>query len=697
MPDSRVRFIILKIIAVVLLAVLCIKLVQLQLVDGEQYYEVSQNRMSSTFVEKAPRGEIYDRYGEPLVTNEVGYSLQLTKSKEDDQEFNEMLVKLVNLLEEEGCPHTDSLPISDYPFAYRFNDDNEDGSTEDEEEAWFSKNEKLVDRQTSASEVIAKLAEKYNVDAQYDPSAVRWITGIRYEADMRGYSWTSPFMIADDVGVNVVSKVKERQSEFPNVIVSQSYKRSYEKDGLATHVLGRVGKMNEKEYEIFKEKGYSYNDIVGKQGIEKYAEEYLRGTDGTTGSSRSVDGKDISVIEDKAPVPGDYLVLTIDSKLQQVVQDSLEKNIKEIAAAGAGKEKEGGDAVAGAAVVLDIKNGDVLSAATYPTYSMEDFNERYSELANDENKPLWNRAVSGTYTPGSTYKPLTAIAALETGAVTADELIEDKGIYTEYADYQPRCWIWSDYQTTHGKINVSKAIEVSCNYFFYEAGKRTGIAALDQYSKMFGLGEYTGIELPEEVKGQVASPEYKAKAASSVTDSGWYGGDTLQAAIGQSYNSFTPVQLANYAATIANGGTRYKVNLIKGIHSSVDGSIVKEHEPQVTEKINISDETINAVKSGMKRVVDEGSASSIFSDYPIEIGGKTGTAQVGSKVSNNAVFMAFAPFENPEIAVAVVLEHGYKGSNAAYVARDIFDEYFHLNENSPQQEEQNQTVGGLMR
>ncbi len=686
MVDSRARIIILKIAAVLLLVILGAKLVQLQLIEGEEYYEVSQNRMSASYVEEAPRGEIYDRYGNPLVTNEVVYSLQLTKGSGDDAEFNKMLVDLVNILERAGIAHTDSLPVSDYQYVYEFEDENEDGSVDDERAAWFENNSELATSSTSAEEVIARLAEKYNVDPGYDATAVRWITGIRYEADMRGYSWTSPFTIAEDVGVEVVSQIKERQAEFPNVIVSNTYKRKYEQDGLAMHLLGRVGKMNESEYEIFKDQGYSYNDIVGKQGLEKYAESYLRGEDGTVGASADIGDGEVSVVENKAPVPGNYIITTIDSHLQKAAEQALEKNIQEIAAAGAGQEKKGGDAAAGAAVVIDIKNGDALALASYPSYTMEEFNENYSALANNEDKPLWNRAVSGTYTPGSTYKPLVAIAALETGAITPTEIIEDKGVYTEYEGYQPRCWIWSEYQTTHGRINVSKAIEVSCNYFFYEVGRRTGIDVLDQYSAMFGLGEYTGIELPEEVTGQVASPEYKAKVATTVTESSWFGGDTLQAAIGQSYHSFTPVQLANYAATIANGGTRYKVNLIKSVHSSVDGSVVKEFEPQIEEKVNMSEETIEAVKSGMRRVVDEGgSASSIFADYPVAIGGKTGTAQVGSKVSNNAVFIAFAPFDDPEIAVAVVIEHGYSGVNAAAAARDIFDAYFGIgNEATPE-------------
>ena len=258
-----------------------------------------------------------------------------------------------------------------------------------------------------------------------------------------------------------------------------------------------------------------------------------------------------------------------------------------------------------------------------------------------------------------------------------NEIIEDEGVYKYYADYQPTCWIWNEYQLTHGKQNVTLALENSCNFFFYEVGRRMGIDTLGKYANKFGLGEKTGIELGEETAGHMASPEYKKQVVSNVTSQDWYGGDTLQAAIGQSYSLFTPLQLANYAATIANGGTRYKVNLVKSVRSSVDGSVVKEFSPEVVERVDMDADVLNAVKQGMKKVVDEGSAAEVFANYGIQVGGKTGTAQVGDG-SNNAVFIAYAPFDDPQIAVSVVLEHGVRGTNAAQVAKDIFDKYFNL-------------------
>ena len=365
-------------------------------------------------------------------------------------------------------------------------------------------------------------------------------------------------------------------------------------------------------------------------------------------------------------------MLTIDSQLQKTLESSLENTIKSI----------GNDCNAGAAVVLDVNTGDTLAIASYPTYDMSSFAENYSELIENKANPMLNRAVSGLYSPGSTFKPLTAIAAIQSGAVTTTEKLQCTGVYDFYQDYQPSCWIWSEYNLTHGHQDVTQAIENSCNVFFYELGRRLGIEKLDVYAKKFGLGEYTGIELTEETSGHMASPEYKEQVVSNVTDSAWFGGDTLQAAIGQSYSLFTPVQLANYCATIANGGTRYKVNLIDSIRSSVDGSVIEEFGSEVVEKIEMDPSVMDKIHDGMKKVVDEGSASSIFEGYPIQVGGKTGTAQLGSG-ANNAIFIAFAPFDNPQIAIAVVLEHGVRGTKAGRVARDVFDQYFFAQPTSP--------------
>lgn len=676
MSRGKGRFLLLKIITFLMMCAVLVRLFTLQIIDGESYREVADNRITTNIVEKAPRGQIYDRYGVSLVSNKVGYSVVMQRAGMDNEELNAVFERVTSLLKENDCEYYDTFPLTAPPYRYDFKDENGENGTNDESEAWFSGNvyHKRLDPDMSATAVVDAFKEIYEIDTAYTEEQVRRIIGARYEADLHGFSSVTAFTLADDVSVEAVTRIKESKDDYKGITISNSYVRRFDKPGVATHIIGRTGRISAEEYAEKKNSGYGMNDMIGKQGIELWAEEYLRGMDGTTGVSRI--GGDSEVMDSIEPVPGNYLVLTIDSELQQYTEDSLKRAIEGIAASG--REKKGIDCDAGAAVCIDVKTGDLLACASYPTYDMSRFDKDYAELIQDNAKPMWNRAVSGTYSPGSTFKPLTAIAALQSGAVGVNEIINDEGVYKYYADYQPACWIWNDYKLTHGRMNVSTALENSCNYFFYEAGRRMGINKLNEFANKFGLGEYTGVELKEEASGHMASPEYKKEVVSSVTERDWYGGDTLQAAIGQSYSLFTPIQLANYTATIANGGTRYKVNLIKSIRSSVDGSVVKEFVPQVEEKIDMSSRVLNAVKDGMKKVIDEGSASDIFSGYSIPVGGKTGTAQIGNG-SNNALFVAYAPFNDPQIAVAVVLEHGVAGANAAYVARDIFDKYFENN------------------
>lgn len=669
MINSRMRFFIIKLMIFAMFFMLLFRLFDLQVVNGDKYLEITKDRLNVNMTEEAPRGQIYDRYGTPLVVNRAGYSLQLIKTDISGEDFNTMLLKLSTVLKETGNPFSDTLPISSYPFAFTFESD-------DEKKEWLFKNG--MKKGMTAKQVMDKyIYDIYNIPEGFTMSEAREVVGIRYELDLAGFSALTPVIIEEDIGVELVSRIKERQSEFPCIAVTSTYYREYKNGMYASHIIGRTGKMTAEEYEKYKEKGYGYSDVVGKQGIEKSAEEYLRGVDGTSGIEKDVNGKQVTLIDKIPAQPGNSVILTIDMNMQRVLEDSLARNIKSISENG--QETTGKDADSGAAVVLDIKTGDVLACASYPTYDLSAFNKDYSLLVQNKAKPLWNRAVSGTYSPGSTFKPLVAIAALQSKTITPNELIRDEGVYRFYEDYQPKCWIWQENGMTHGNINVSAAIENSCNYFFYETGRRTGIDVISDYASKFGLGELTGIELPEEVKGSTANPEYKKKVVRDVREKSWFGADTLQASIGQSYHAITPLQLASYAATIANCGKRYKVNLIKSVRNFKNEEVMKS-EPLVVENTEISKENILAVKEGMKNVVDEGSAHAIFKDYPVKIGGKTGTAQLAKNVSNNAFFIAFAPFDKPEIAICVVIEHGVRGANSAYVARDLFDYYFGIRE-----------------
>ena len=645
------------------------RLYNMQIINGAGFKNLSNQRVSANLTEKAPRGEIIDRNGKVLVTNRKGYSIKLQKTSISDEEINAMLLKLFEIFDEENYIIKDTLPITQAePFSYTFKDDSE-------KHKWFE-GAKGINENMSPWDLLNYYKDSYKITQQLDADKFRRLVGLRYEMKKTGFSISQAYVLAEDVSATVVSKIKERQNEFPGVSVTEEFFRQYTQGSLGAHILGRIGKIYDEEYTELKSKGYSINDLVGKEGIEKICEEYLKGKDG----SKSIFyGKDAELLNDDGDypsTPGNYVVLTVDANLQRAAEESLARNIQQIAAAGEGKERRGEDADSGAAVVIDVKTGDVLALASYPTFDPAKFNELYTELSSDPAKPLWNRAISGTYTPGSTFKPLTAIAALSTGAISLDENLPCEGVYTHFEDYQPKCWIWTEQHETHGAQSVTKAIENSCNCFFYETGRRTGIDAIDEYAKKMGLTEKTGIELKEEVSGNVASPEYKKSIYKNENDQKWWAGDTIQAAIGQSCSAFTPIALANYTATIANGGTRYRTHIIKSVHSTVDGSLIHENHPEIVNEVEISEDNLRAIRLGMFGVADEGSAKQIFKGYPISVGGKTGTAQTNKNVSNNALFISFAPFDEPEIAIAVVIERGFRGANAAYVARDIYDEYF---------------------
>ncbi len=664
MRDSKYRFLVLKLIMLVMLTAIAVRLFSMQIMDGEVYLETATSRLVTRSVDKAPRGDILDRYGNVLVTNKSGYSIVMQKISDDNREINNTVREIAGILSRTENTIVDSVPVS-VETPYKFVGDSDDDTKE-----WLSDND--IDRGATPNDVISILAKRYDIPNDIDDEIMRYMVGIRYEADKKDFSYSNPVTVAMDINADAVAEIKGRRDQLKGVSVIEEYVREYAVPGFATHVLGRVGQISAEEYTEKKDDGYGINDVIGKQGIESWAEEYLRGEDGVDGSTATVDGKTIELSKGVDPVPGDYVLLTIDSELQTVLEESLKNTVSAI----------GGDCDSGAAVILDVNNGDTLAMASYPTYDMSQFGSIYADLVENEANPMLNRAVSGLYSPGSTFKPLTAIAGLQSGKITVNEAVNCTGIYTYYEDYQPSCWIWSEYDATHGSQNVTQAIENSCNLYFYELGRRLGIDALGEYAAKFGLGEYTGVQLREETEGHMASPEYKKQVMANSDDWAWFGGDTLQTAIGQSYSLFTPVQLANYCATIANGGTRYKVNIIDSIRSSVDGSVVEEFEPEIVEKINIDPTTMARVHSGMRNVVDEGSASSIFDGYPIAVGGKTGTTQLG-KGANNAIFIAFAPYDDPEIAIAIVLEHGERGANAGRVARDVFDAYFFGQKSTP--------------
>ena len=461
---------------------------------------------------------------------------------------------------------------------------------------------------------------------------------------------------------------------------------------MAAHVIGYTGKIKEEEYKANKD-DYDIDDIIGKTGIEYVFEKYLKGTDGEKQKEMAVDGTITGEYVSKNAIAGSDVVLTIDSNLQKTTEESLENCINKIKNGGFSQRY---DAQGGAAVVMNVNTGEVLATASYPTYEPQWFvggisQENWAYLRDDTRHPQLNKAIQSTYAPGSTFKMVTAIAGLETGVITTKEKINDTGIYKKY-NSEWKCWYYTSYHRGHGYQNVTQALQHSCNYFFYETGDRMGIDNLSKYALHFGLGNKTGIELPNEKSGAAASKETYAKIRNGATMGP---GDTLNASIGQGDNNFTPMQIAKYISSIANSGTVVNPTIIKSVLNS-DGTEVSKDEIRkyTNEKlgivdtddgITISDESIEVAKEGMRMAASEagGTAYNIFKNFNIEVAGKTGSAEAG-KDSNgkdlvNAWFVCFAPYENPEVAVVVMIENGGHGNYTAEVVRDIMAEYFGMN------------------
>ena len=551
----------------------------------------------------------------------------------------------------------------------------------------------IVDR---SGNVLATSTSSFNIEIYKTKSDSETLNKCILNLVNKGYSSTKSLGLAENVSREIVAKISERNADFPGVTITTQSSRKYNYGTLASHILGYIGKISEKEYNE-EQDVYKNDDYVGRTGIESLFENYLRGTKGKEEIEMTVDGTVTGETVTKEPEQGSTIVLTIDSKLQEVAETALKNNIEKIKNGGFSSRY---DAKGGSVAVIDVHSGEILAMASYPDYDPNSWVggisvAEYNQIK--ENNALFNKAVSGSYAPGSIFKMVTALAGLETGVISTNEKINDTGIYTKYKDYQPRCWYYNSYHRGHGYLNVSGAIQHSCNYFFYETGNRMGINTLDKYAQYFGLGTKTGIELPSETSGTLASQEVAKKLGET-----WSAGQVLQASIGQSYNSFSPIQLVKYIAMVANGGNKIKPTLVKRILNA-DGTesskteinqYVKQKlglEDDTSENLSFSETNIKAVLEGMRSVTEEGgTASSVFKNFNIEVGGKTGSAEAGSNV--NAWFAGFAPFNDPEIAVVVMVENGGHGFYTAEVAKEIIAEYFGMNINSNEIQENNQAI-----
>ncbi len=644
-------------------------LIKLQLVDGADYRLRSDRRTTKSITVEAPRGEIYDRYGRDIVTNRSGYSVQLQKRQDMDEEnLNRLIYNLCYVFKRRGESKNAETVIVYKDNGYCFNYEGEDAA--ENELDW--KERHGFDAGDDADSIIAALSEKYSLSS-YTGSDLAEIAAVRLDMDERNFSSSSPYVFGTDVSIDVVTAIKEQSSGFGSVNIVVQPVRDYAEEGIATHILGRVGSISREEYEEKKDEGYTVNSMIGKQGLEKYLEKYLRGTDGLSVVDQTSGGSNIDAAIEQPAVKGRNVTLTIDLELQKACEESLRENILKISSE-AGSGEGGSECDSGAVVALDVNNGEVLAMASYPTYNIEDFGSIYSDLTKNPAKPLINRALMGTYSPGSTFKPCIAVAGLEEGVITADERIEDTGKYTYYKDYQPGCWIYNQSGATHGDENVSEAIRDSCNIFFFETGRRLGIEKIVKYAESFGFGKKTGIELEdEESSGTVSSPELKEKRGEI-----WYPGDVLQTAIGQSDTLVTPLQLAMYTAALANGGTVYRPHLVKSIQAD-ENSAETVIKPEVISTVEMSAETRAAVTEGMRMVVTSGTAREAFESCETEVAAKTGSAQV-SEIYTNGVYIAYAPYDNPQIAVACILEKSGGASKAGPIVRAVIDRYFSQND-----------------
>lgn len=673
--NEKLRFNIITTIVYIVSLVLILQLFNLQIINGEEYRQKSNTRLSRESKLEAARGSILDKTGNKLATTKMGFSLELYKSKVDNETLNEAILKMIKVLESNEDTFTDTLPITLEPYAFTL-------ENEEAEKKWKEKNK--LDKNLTAEECFYKLQERYKITNQ-DLSEVRKIMGIRYEIAQAGYSSTKSIVIAKDISRASANQFNERSAEFPGVNIIVEPIRTYTKGNLASHMLGYIGKIGEEEYNQKKDNGYENDDYVGRTGIESVFEDYLKGKDGIKQIDMAVDGTATDEYISQEAIAGSDIVLSIDANLQLVTEQALANNINKINSGGFGKQYSTNS---GAVVVMNVKTGEVLAMASYPDFEPELFvggisSQDWKRYHENSANPLYNRAVQGAYAPGSIYKMVSAVAALESGVTNTKEKVNDTGVYN--LAHKPVCWYWTEFHRGHGYLNVTGAIQHSCNYYFYEMGNRMGIDTLEKYSKYFGLGEKTGIELPNENSGTLAS-----KSVVEAKGRSWRVGDTLSAVIGQSYNNFSPIQIAKYISMIANGGKKINPTIIKTIINA-DGTEVPREEIEnfvnnklglnadTYEDLNISEKNLEAVREGMRSVTSEtgGTAYSIFKDFNIEVGGKTGSAEAGNKT--NAWFAGFAPFDDPEIAVAVMVENGGHGLYTAEVVRDIIAQYFGMN------------------
>ncbi|MBR3971714.1 MAG: penicillin-binding protein [Ruminococcus sp.] len=646
-----------------------VRLFDWQVVQGEYYREEVATTANYRLTSDATRGEIVDCNGVPITTNMTVYSVSIDKLYiTGELTVNDVILRLFDIFEQTESPWIDTLPITlDINNNYQFSsDDNADYALEK------LGSEDMLDLSVyaSADEYMEALTDRYDLEEyKEDKTLCRNMASVRYNMEMCRFSYTTPYTFAEEVSQETTAIVSELSQSLPCIDIATVYKRTSVDGTLMPHIIGTTGPLTAEEYDENKDKGYSYDDIIGKFGVEGAMEEYLKGKGGTKTVSKNSDGTVIDVVGIEPASPGNTVFLTIDNRLQKVAKDSLEKNVKAAREAGIAASAENGgekgygeDCTSGAVVMLDVKDFSVLAASTYPSYDITKYNDGdyYMSLLEDKTLPLYDRAFSGAFAPGSVVKPAVALAALEEGVVSEYTPVFCSRTYDYYPSNVVNCMGY------HGDQDVYGAITRSCNYYFAEVGRRLGITDMSLYMEKLGLGEKTGLEIYE-TSGFLAGRD-------SIS---WLPGNTVQAAIGQSDNTFTPVQLATYAATIANNGVRLRTHLIDKVTSYDQSEVIFENTPEVVADLQLTPYNLSVVQTAMRNVVadEAGTAYWSFLDFDIPVAGKTGTAEnIGS---DHTAFICYAPYDDPQVAIAVVLEHGAKGTYSMGVAKDLLNAYFH--------------------
>jgi len=648
--------------------ILIIQLFNLQIIKGAEYRETSNARLTRESVIEAARGNIEDRTGILLATTKTGYSVELYKTKSDNKELNEVILRMVNLLESNKDTYVNNFPInSKLKFTY---------SSNEAINNWKTKYK--IPKDATEEECIEVFKEKYEISNTDIQEALK-IIAIRYEITTNGYSATKSIKIAEDISKTCAIQFNEQNSYFPGVNILEEPIRVYTKDNLASHIIGYIRKINSDQLKEKADQGYTMNDYIGQMGIEYVLEKYLKGDKGTKQIEMSAQGTIEGEYIQQEAVSGSTVTLTIDAELQEKMEKIIQNSVKELQKKGTKSEKA-------AAVLMDVKTGEILAMCSYPSFNPEVFvgvlsNNVWQDIL--ENDKLYNNAVSAS-APGSTFKMVVAAAALEEGIITESEYIYDTGVYPY--GHKPACWYYNQYRRGHGNVNVKTALQKSCNYFFYEMGRQLGVDTIAKYARYFGLGQKTGIEITGEQAGTVASTAY----AESIGET-WYPSNVYSAAIGQSYNNYSPLQMARYISMVANGGNFVEPTLIKEVKDIEGNKFSKEDirnytnnllgiQTDYSPEVQVTEETINTLKAGMRLVTSSGgTAYSIFRNFDYSVAGKTGSAQAKTKEKGeitNGWFVGFTPYEDAEVAIAVFIEDGAQDSAAATAAKKILEAYY---------------------